>query len=179
VKIAVIPGDGIGPDVVSAALRVLALLKREHHLDIDWDVVSASSESSMVGRRPIQETGPRTLPHEGIFTAGPLFDVASVVTAADDLPALHRVLAEAVARRPRFVAHVSLTLRAQRSLVSRVPPLALPSPVAGVQDCVDDLLKDHSWVLWSGPARGIRPARCAGWSRPPACRSGPPRAARA
>jgi hypothetical protein len=40
-------------------------------------VVSASTESAMYGRRPIQETGPRTLPWDGIFTAGPLFDFAA------------------------------------------------------------------------------------------------------
>jgi len=49
-------------------------------------LVSASSDTSMHGRRPIQETNPRTLPHEGIFTAGPLFDIATVVTAAEQLP---------------------------------------------------------------------------------------------
>jgi 3-isopropylmalate dehydrogenase len=38
VRIAVIPGDGIGAEVVPAALRVLAVLKAEGRVDLDWDV---------------------------------------------------------------------------------------------------------------------------------------------
>src|SRR3954447_20060129 len=49
-------------------------------------LVSASTDSGMHGRGPIQETGPRTLPQEGLFTAGPLFDIATVVTSPDELP---------------------------------------------------------------------------------------------
>src|SRR5205823_4938501 len=92
-------------------------------------LVSASTESGMYGRRPIQETGPRTLPHEGIFTAGPLFDIATVVTSADELPAVVGVLAEAVTGQRRFVAHISLTLPAQRGLTSRIhPPTRAAAP---------------------------------------------------
>lgn len=35
-RIAVIPGDGIGPEVVSVAIRCLELLKQQHSLDISW-----------------------------------------------------------------------------------------------------------------------------------------------
>jgi 3-isopropylmalate dehydrogenase len=38
-RIAVIPGDGIGLEVVPAALRALALLTEEMRLDLDWEVV--------------------------------------------------------------------------------------------------------------------------------------------
>ncbi|HKS98915.1 MAG TPA: isocitrate/isopropylmalate family dehydrogenase [Rugosimonospora sp.] len=38
-KVAVIPGDGIGQEVVPAALRPLALLTEKLHLDLDWDVL--------------------------------------------------------------------------------------------------------------------------------------------
>jgi 3-isopropylmalate dehydrogenase len=37
-RIAVIPGDGIGPEVIPAALRTLALLTEKMHLDLDWEV---------------------------------------------------------------------------------------------------------------------------------------------
>jgi acetolactate synthase-1/2/3 large subunit len=128
-------------------------------------LVSASSDSNMHGRRPIQETNPRTLPHEGLFTTGPLFDIATVVTAADDLPALTRVLGEAVASGRRFVAHVSVTLRAQRGLVDRVSSLpAVSSSGADVQDEVAtafELLLDQRWVLWvgAGTRHFARPVR--------------------
>jgi acetolactate synthase-1/2/3 large subunit len=119
-------------------------------------LVSASTESGMYGRRPIQETGPRTLPHEGIFTAGPLFDIATVVTSADELPAVVGVLAEAVAGQRRFVAHISLTLPAQRGLTSRIhPPTWAAAPdrtadVAAHAAHAYELLRDQRWVLWIG-----------------------------
>ncbi|OEY66929.1 isocitrate/isopropylmalate dehydrogenase family protein [Marinobacter sp. X15-166B] len=36
-RIAVIPGDGIGPEVIAVALRCLDLLTRQHQLDIRWN----------------------------------------------------------------------------------------------------------------------------------------------
>jgi acetolactate synthase-1/2/3 large subunit len=118
-------------------------------------LVSASTETSMYGRRPIQETGPRTLPHEGIFTAGPLFDIATMVTSADELPALVGVLAGAVAGGQRFLAHISLTLRAQRDLTTRVHPPAgavvdRNAGVAAHAARAYELLHDRRWVLWVG-----------------------------
>ncbi|MBO3747569.1 thiamine pyrophosphate-binding protein [Streptosporangiaceae bacterium NEAU-GS5] len=128
-------------------------------------LVSAFTDSGMHGRGPIQETGPRTLPHEGVFTPGPLFDIATVVTSSDELPALAGVLAEAVASRPRFVAHISLTLPAQRGPVRRagVPPLTrgIPAtPGTAVKDTYE-LLRDQRWVLWagSGTRRAAGPVR--------------------
>jgi len=132
-------------------------------------LVSASTESGMLGRRPIQETGPRTLPQEGIFTAGPLFDFATVVTDADRLPALIDELATAVTGRQRFLAHVSLTLRAQRGLTARVPAPAVRAPAAAAaragaprrsvvaRAAADayEMLRDRPWVLWVGG--GTRP----------------------
>jgi isocitrate/isopropylmalate dehydrogenase len=38
VRIAVIPGDGIGQEVIPAALNALALLTRELRLDLEWEV---------------------------------------------------------------------------------------------------------------------------------------------
>jgi acetolactate synthase-1/2/3 large subunit len=126
-------------------------------------LVSASSDGSMLGRRPIQETNPRTLPHDGIFTAGPIFDIATVVTVAADLPPLLRVLGEAVASGQRFVAHVSLTLRAQRGLVDRVRPAASSARVYDGDETAAayQLLQDQRWVLWVGAGtRGLaRPVR--------------------
>jgi acetolactate synthase-1/2/3 large subunit len=120
-------------------------------------LVSASTESGMLGRRPIQETGPRTLPQEGIFTAGPLFDFATVVTDADRLPALVDEMAAAVTGRQRFLAHVSLTLRAQRGVTARVRApaaahTAAPERSAVARAAADayELLRDRPWVLWVG-----------------------------
>lgn len=54
-------------------------------------------ESALSGRRPIQETGPRTLPWDGIFTAGPLFDFATVVSSPSELRAVVDALADGLA----------------------------------------------------------------------------------
>lgn len=117
-------------------------------------LVSAYTEPGMHGRRPIQETGPRTIPHEGIFTAGPWFDYAAVVTDAARMPETVAALAEGLTRPAGFVAHVSLTLAAQRRAAAVV---SVPTPVAArpVLDAaevrrVHELLRDRSWVLWVG-----------------------------
>ena len=139
-------------------------------------LVSASTESGMHGRRPIQETGPRTLPWDGIFTAGPLFDFATVVGSPGELDAVTGALAGGLAARPRFLAHVSLTLPAQRGAVpgsagvrppartaarpaaaagaSGAAPAAAPAAVtAGSGEAAVaayELLHDQPWVLWVG-----------------------------
>jgi acetolactate synthase I/II/III large subunit len=122
-------------------------------------LVSASTESGTYGRRPIQETGPRTLPWDGIFTAGPLFDFAAVVSSPDELCAVVETLADGLAARRRFLAHVSLTLPAQRGAVpgpTRVHPPARTAVRHGVADADEaaaaeyELLHDQPWVLWVG-----------------------------
>ncbi len=119
-------------------------------------LVSASTESGMYGRRPIQETGPRTLPWDGIFTAGPLFDFAAVVSSPDELCAVVETLADGLAARTRFLAHVSLTLPAQRGAATRVHPPARIAVRHGVADADEaaaaayELLHDQPWVLWVG-----------------------------
>jgi len=137
-------------------------------------LVSASTESSMYGRRPIQETGPRTLPWDGIFTAGPLFDFATVVSSPDELCAVVETLADGLAARPRFLAHVSLTLPAQRGAATRIHSpggAAVRHGVASADEAAAaayELLRDQPWVLWvgagtrhlAGPVRRL--ARAAG-----------------
>jgi acetolactate synthase-1/2/3 large subunit len=116
-------------------------------------LVSAFTDARMHGRRPIQETGPRTLPYEGVFTAGPLFDFATVVAAAGELPALAEALSEAVGTRRRFTAHISLTLPAQRGITDRVHPaihpVAVPDASGPAADAFE-LLRNRRWVLWTG-----------------------------
>lgn len=134
-------------------------------------LVSASSESAMHGRRPIQETGPLTLPQQGIFTAGPLFDHAEVVRDPARLPEVVGALAGGLARR-RFLAHLSLTLPVQRAAVEPVPaPAAATPPPDGAAEYAAQayaLLRGQPWVMWvgggmrghAGPARRL--ARAAG-----------------
>lgn len=125
-------------------------------------LVSASTESAMYGRGSIQETGPRTLPWEGVFTAGPLFDFATVVATPGELGAVVAKLDDGLAPGARFLAHVSLTLPAQRGMAApaRPPVRALPAQAAAVPAADADvraaaaaayeLLRDQPWVLWAG-----------------------------
>src|SRR5262249_7938426 len=53
VKVAVIPGDGIGPEVVSAALRGIGSLE----LDLTWDVVDWGAERWLADGVGIPEGG--------------------------------------------------------------------------------------------------------------------------
>ncbi|MCX6381586.1 MAG: isocitrate/isopropylmalate family dehydrogenase, partial [Armatimonadetes bacterium] len=36
-RIAVLAGDGIGPEIVNEALRVLEVVKTRHNLDLTWE----------------------------------------------------------------------------------------------------------------------------------------------
>lgn len=49
-KILVLPGDGIGPEIVHEAVKVIALLRDEHGLDVDLD-------EALVGGAAIDATG--------------------------------------------------------------------------------------------------------------------------
>ena len=124
-------------------------------------LVGARTDDAYQGRAPIQETGPRTLPYEGIFTAGPLFDYAASVTRAADLPAVVDALAEGMGRPAGFVAHVSLALSVQRAPVAAaepgspatVPSADSPEPEpgpAGDAEAAYRTLRDRPWVMWVG-----------------------------
>ncbi|KRT59563.1 Isocitrate/isopropylmalate dehydrogenase, partial [endosymbiont of Ridgeia piscesae] len=49
-KILILPGDGIGPEIVTEAVKVLATLRDEHGLDIEMD-------EALVGGAAIDATG--------------------------------------------------------------------------------------------------------------------------
>ncbi|MFC0626055.1 thiamine pyrophosphate-dependent enzyme [Kribbella deserti] len=135
-------------------------------------LVSAHTDAAMHGRQPIQETGPRTFPQSGIFTEGPWFDYAAVVSAADQLPEVLSGLNDAARKPTGLVAHISLSLSSQRQVL---PPQAsafrLDSPHAAASaqqngvftrassishaEEVYERLRDSSWLIWvGGGARG-------------------------
>jgi acetolactate synthase-1/2/3 large subunit len=123
-------------------------------------LVSAHTDEAMYGRQPIQETGPSTLPQDGVFTAGPLFDYAAMVTSPAQLPSVMNALAEGVTRPGGFVAHISLSLSVQRQVADvAAPPVTEPHPTA-VHACehaaeVYPRLREGTFVIWvGGGARG-------------------------
>jgi acetolactate synthase-1/2/3 large subunit len=159
-----------GPGVTN----VLTGMYAARHEPAQVILVSACTESAMYGRRPIQETGPRTLPQGGIFTAGPLFDYGATVTDPARLPALVAELSQRLAGR--FVAHLSLTLAVQRAEVAPVSPrvrVAAAAPdeaAAGHAAAAYALLCGQPWVMWVGG--GMR--ALAGPARRLACAAGVP-----
>jgi acetolactate synthase-1/2/3 large subunit len=140
--------------------NVLTSVYAARHEGARLILVGARTDPASQGRGPIQETGPRTLPHEGIFTAGPLFDYAATVTGVGDLVAVVEALAEGLGRPAGFVAHVSLSLSVQRATVTARPPTAPVTPSVGSPDREARLahrtLRDRPWVMWVG--RGAREA---------------------
>jgi acetolactate synthase-1/2/3 large subunit len=117
-------------------------------------LVSAHTDEAMEGRQPIQETGPATLPQDGLFTAGALFDYAAVVNSPAQLPAVLAALDEGWRRPNGFVAHISLSLSVQRqpAALTVVPPLA-SAPMSDVDSQATEVyerLRGRPWLVWVG-----------------------------
>jgi len=141
-----------GPGLTNVLTGVYAARHEPAHVIL----VSAHTDAAMQGRQPIQETGPLTLPQEGIFTAGPLFDYAAVVDSPAQLPAIMDTLAEGATRPAGFVAHISLSLSVQRQPAeptgARRPAAPRPVVTEAPRHAVDAylLLRDRSFVIWVG-----------------------------
>ena len=67
-KIAVIPGDGIGPDVIEAGLQVLDAISSRFNLEFEWHSVPWGCEYYTKTGRMMPEDGIEQLrPHDAIF----------------------------------------------------------------------------------------------------------------
>jgi len=138
-----------GPGLTNVLTGMYAARHEPAHVIL----VSAHTDAAMQGRQPIQETGPLTLPQEGIFTAGPLFDFAAMVDSAAQLPSIMDYLAEGVGRPAGFVAHISLSLSVQRQPAGPAGtgrPVAPRPAVAEAAQRAYRLLQDSSFVVWAG-----------------------------
>jgi thiamine pyrophosphate-dependent acetolactate synthase large subunit-like protein len=123
-------------------------------------LLSACTSAPQRGRWAIQETSEFTLPQGGLFTPGMLFDYATKVESAQQLPQIFRSLALGFSRRRGFVAHISIPTAIQTSSLSSnfLPNLNLdlapsvPSPET-IAQCVE-ILKEP-FAIWLGfGARG-------------------------
>lgn len=63
IKIAVLPGDGIGPEIVREALKVLDVLNRDYDLDAEWEEAAIGGAGYDVSGDPYPEAT-RKLAHE-------------------------------------------------------------------------------------------------------------------
>ncbi|MBW4628471.1 MAG: scytonemin biosynthesis protein ScyA [Brasilonema octagenarum HA4186-MV1] len=123
-------------------------------------LLSACTSSPQRGRWAIQETSSDTLPTEGIFTSGALFNYATTVESAAQLPQIFRKLALGMSQPGGFVAHLSIPTAVQTSPLDRTLlfqgincSLVVPHQETIVK-CTQ-LLSEGPFAIWVGfGARG-------------------------
>lgn len=119
-------------------------------------LLSACTSAPQRGRWAIQETSTATLPSGGMFTPGVLFNYATTVESAAQLPQIFRKLALGLAQPGGYVAHLSIPTAVQTSLVDELslPRLGVdnfwvtPSPEAIAKSV--ELLSAGSFAIWVG-----------------------------
>lgn len=123
-------------------------------------LISACTSAPQRGRWAIQETSGYTLPSSGIFTSGALFNFATTVESAEQLPQISRRLALGLSQPGGFVAHLSIPTGVQTSCLTTPlsqPDLAhsLTSPSEEtIEQCVE-MLTEGPFAIWVGfGARG-------------------------
>lgn len=118
-------------------------------------LLSACTTAPQRGRWAIQETSAYTLPNSGIFSSGALFNYATIVESAEELPQIGRRLALGLSQAGGFVAHLSIPTGVQTSLLNTSLPrldlchsLATPSEET-IAKCVQ-LLSEGPFAIWVG-----------------------------
>lgn len=145
-RILVLPGDGIGPDVVSVAVAVLERVADQHGLDIVLD-------SGLVGGRAIDETG-SPLPSETLEKAKASRAVLLGAVGGprwDDLPTLSRP------------ERGLLGLRSGLELFANLRPAILFEPLAAASSLKPELVanldilivRELTGGIYFGEPRGI------------------------
>ena len=122
--------------------------------------LSACTSAPQRGRWAIQETSAHTLPSSGVFTSGALFNYATTIECAEELPQIFRKLALGLSQPGGFVAHLSIPTAVQTSLLNVPLPrldlshaLATPSEET-ISRCAQ-LLSEGPFAIWLGfGARG-------------------------
>lgn len=123
-------------------------------------LLSACTSIPQRGRWAIQETSAYTLPTAGIFSTGALFNYATVLEGAAQLPQIARRLALGLSRPDGFVAHLSIPTAIQSSAVELPLPqmslsLAVATPNENAIATAANLLSEGPFAIWVGyGARG-------------------------
>ncbi|WP_017317588.1 scytonemin biosynthesis protein ScyA [Mastigocladopsis repens] len=119
-------------------------------------LLSACTSSPQRGRWAIQETSTDTLPTGGIFTPGVLFNYATTVESAAQLPQIFRKLALGLAQPGGFVAHLSIPTAVQTSAIDETLasfPGVHCSLVTSTQETIirtAQLLSEGPFAIWVG-----------------------------
>lgn len=131
-----------------------------------WDgakviFISGATTAGKRGRWACQETSSYAMPVEGILTSGKLFDFATTLESADQLPEIARRLAIGLAQPGGFVAHLNLPTAVQMGLLNTffLPKVNFSRSLVTVseeklKECAQ-LLSAGSVAIWVGfGARG-------------------------
>jgi acetolactate synthase-1/2/3 large subunit len=125
-----------------------------------WDgakviLISGATTSPQRGRWATQETSSYTLPQDGLYTQGPIFDFAVRVESPAELPEVFRRLALGLAQPGGFVGHVSMPMGVQSKRIDQPHAksfLSLSAPAAAADDVRDCArrLKQGTFAIWAG-----------------------------
>ena len=123
-------------------------------------LISACTSAPQRGKWAIQETSGYTLPSSGIFSSGALFNFATTLESAEQIPQVARRLALGLSHADSFVAHISIPTGVQTSCLTTPLPetdlshaLVVPSD-ATIAKCVKSL-SEGPFAIWLGfGARG-------------------------
>ena len=117
--------------------------------------ISASTSAPQRGRWACQETSSHTMGNSGLFTSGELFNYATTLECAEQLPETARRINSGLARPNGFVAHISIPTSVQ-SISEKKPmvstKLSQSLPTASERTLAESakLLKEDSFAIWVG-----------------------------
>ena len=140
-----------GPGITNALTGLLAARGEGAKVIL----LSATTPAGNRGRWACQETSPYTMPVEGLFTSGTLFNYATIVETGTEIPEIYRRLAGGLTKPGGFVAHISIPTPIQMTPLS----VSLPQPVftqsvptanADVVSQSAQLLTKEPFAIWIG-----------------------------
>ncbi|MEL6438983.1 MAG: thiamine pyrophosphate-dependent enzyme [Cyanobacteria bacterium J06621_8] len=117
--------------------------------------ISAYTSAPQRGRWACQETSSQTMGHSGLFASGELFNYASTIECAEQLPETARRIDSGLSKPNGFVAHLSIPTSVQsdaekRSIVPAKLSRSLPSASEKtIVECAE-LLSRNSFAIWVG-----------------------------
>ena len=127
-RICTLPGDGIGPEIMSEAKKVLAAIGERH--DVEFVCEDGLIGGAAIDATEAQGRKPTALPDETLAAAKKA-DAATLLTAAQDFAR------QTAGADPKFVAYASTWLNGERWLDQ--PDRLAPTSTGDIFTDADDL----------------------------------------
>ena len=140
-----------GPGITNALTGLLAARGEGAKVIL----LSATTPAGNRGRWACQETSAYTMPVEGLFTSGALFNYATIVETGTEVPEIYRRLAGGLTKPGGFVAHLSIPTPIQMTplkvaLPQQVYTQSVPTASAEVISRSAKILSESSFAIWIG-----------------------------